>query len=155
MTSAVRAIYPPCVQCRGTLHRGVLHPGVPVMWHAHIRDLSPTAETVRRTVCHCVHENTRRRSKVIFKRTFPSSQLFSAMPPLEAVNVLVLIMMSVSWSNKGKPLKLRQYDPRDSFYIRLPAEDRQKYGEDRDGTLVKSMYELKVLPTSGNLIMSF
>ena len=25
----------------------VLHPGVPVMWHTHIRDLSPTAEAVR------------------------------------------------------------------------------------------------------------
>ena len=42
VTSAVRAIYLACVQCRGTLHRGVLHPGVPVMWNTHIRDLSPT-----------------------------------------------------------------------------------------------------------------
>ena len=25
----------------------VLHPGVPVMWHTHIRDLSPTAEAVK------------------------------------------------------------------------------------------------------------
>ena len=25
----------------------VLHPGVPVMWHTHIRDLSPTVEAVR------------------------------------------------------------------------------------------------------------
>ena len=25
----------------------VLHPGVPVMWQTHIRDLSPTAEAVR------------------------------------------------------------------------------------------------------------
>ena len=30
---------------------GVLHPGVPVMWHGHIRDLSPTAEAVREAVC--------------------------------------------------------------------------------------------------------
>ena len=30
---------------------GVLHPGVPVMWYAHIRDLSPTAEAVKGTVC--------------------------------------------------------------------------------------------------------
>ena len=29
---------------------GVLHPGVPVMWHTHIRDLSPTAEAVREAV---------------------------------------------------------------------------------------------------------
>ena len=43
-------------------------------------------------------------------RALPASTLFSAMPPLEAVKVLVSIMMSVSWSNKGKPLKLRHYD---------------------------------------------
>ena len=47
VTSAVRVIYLACVQCRGTLHRAVLHPGVPVMWQTHIRDLSPTAEAVR------------------------------------------------------------------------------------------------------------
>ena len=33
-------------ECRmGAL--AVLHPGVPVMWHTHIRDLFPTAEAVR------------------------------------------------------------------------------------------------------------
>ena len=26
---------------------GVLHPGVPVMWYGHIRDLSPTAESCK------------------------------------------------------------------------------------------------------------
>ena len=71
------------------------------------------------------------------------------MPPLEAVKVLVSIMMSVSLSNKGKPLKLGSYDiSRSHFpgaaqrliYIRLPAEDRQKYGEDKVGILIKSMY---------------
>ena len=51
VTSTIRANYRPCAQCRGTLHRGVLHPGVPVMWYAHIRDLSPTAEAVREAVC--------------------------------------------------------------------------------------------------------
>ena len=30
---------------------GVLHAGVLVMWYAHIRDLSPTAEAVRVAVC--------------------------------------------------------------------------------------------------------
>ena len=58
-------------------------------------------------------------------------------------------MMSVSLSNKGKPLKLRHNDfSRAHFqgtaqrliYIRVPAEDRQKYGEDKVGRLVKSMY---------------
>ena len=51
--------------------------------------------------------------------------------------------------NKGKPLKLRHYDisrahfqgtARRLMYIKLPAEDRQKHGEDKVGRLVKSMY---------------
>ena len=83
------------------------------------------------------------------QRALPDSPLFSAMPPLEAEKVLVSIMMSVSSSSKGKPSKLRHYDiSRAQFqgtaqrliYIKLPAEDRQKYGEDKVGRLGKSMY---------------
>ena len=71
------------------------------------------------------------------------------MRPLEAVKVLVSIMMSVSVSNKGKPKKLTHNDiSRAHFqgtaqrliYINLPAEDRQKYGEDKVDRLIKSMY---------------
>ena len=81
------------------------------------------------------------------QRALSASQLFSAMRPLEAVKVS--IMMSVSWSNKGKPLKLRHYDiSRAHFqgtaqrliYIRLPAEDRLTRGEDKVGRLFKRMY---------------
>ena len=46
----------------------------------------------------------------IWVDALPASQLFPAMPPLEAVRVLVSIMMPVSFSNKGKPLKLRHHD---------------------------------------------
>ena len=96
----------------------------------------------------CVQENTKRRSKVRH-RAPPASQLFTAVPTLEAVTLLVSIMMSVSLSNKGKPLKLRHYDisrahfqgtAQRLFCIKLPAEDRQKYGEDNVGRLVRSMY---------------
>ena len=64
------------------------------------------------------------------------------MPLLEAVKVLVSIMMSVSLSNKGKPLKLRHYDiswahfqgtAQRFVYIKLPTEERPKYGEDKVG----------------------
>ena len=56
-------------------------------------------------------------------------------------------MMSVS--NKGKRSKLRHHDiSRAHFqgtaqrliYIKLPAEDRLKYGEDKVGRLIESMY---------------
>ena len=62
------------------------------------------------------------------------------MPFLEVVKALVSIMMS---------LKLRHYDiSRAHFqgtaqrliYIKLPAEDREKYGEDNVGRLVEGMY---------------
>ena len=61
-----------------------------------------------------------------------------------------MIQMSVSLSNKGKPLKLRLYDiSRAHFqgtaqrliYIRLPAEDRQRCYEDKVGRWIESMYE--------------
>ena len=79
---------------------------------------------------------TKKQDKI--QRASPASQVFSAMPPLEAVKALVSILMSVSWSNKGKPLKLRHCDiSRAHFqgtaqrliYIKLPAEDRQKYAK--------------------------
>ena len=50
---------------------------------------------------------------------------------------------------RGKSLKLRLFDISGAhfqgkaqrlIYINLPAEDRQKYGEDKVGRWVKSMY---------------
>ena len=59
-----------------------------------------------------MQEHTTRRSKVRFKEHYP--------------------LLSCSLHSKEQPKKL--------IYIRLPAEDRQKYGEDKVGRLVKSMY---------------
>ena len=96
---------------------------------------------------HARKYKTKEQSKI--QRALPPSQLYSAMPLLEAVKVLVSAMMSVSLSNKRKPLNLRHYDiSRAHFqgtaqrlvHIKLPAEDRQKYGEDKVGGLVKIMY---------------
>ena len=70
------------------------------------------------------------------QRALPASRLFSALPPLEAVKVLVSIMRSVSLSNKGKPLKLRHYDISRAHF---------------QGTAQRLVY-IK-LPTSGNLLM--
>ena len=76
------------------------------------------------------------------QRALLASQLFSAVPPLEAVKALVPIMMSVSWSNAGKPLKFRHDDisrahvqgtAQRLVYVRLPAENKV-------GRLMKSMY---------------
>ena len=69
----------------------------------------------------------------------------SPTPPLEAVKVLVSIMMSVILPNKGKPLKLRHYGisrahfqgtAQRPIYIKLQADVRQKYSEDKVGRLI-------------------
>ena len=57
----------------------------------------------------CAREyKTKSQSKIL--RALLASQFCSAMPPLEAVKVLVSIMMSVGWSSKCNPLKLKQHD---------------------------------------------
>ena len=96
------------------------------------KSLDPTRKRIRSRLC--VREyKTKKQGKI--RRALPASQLFFAMPPLEAVKVLVSIMMSVSLSNKGKPLKLRHYDMRRAhfqgtgrrvIFTTLLAEDRQK-----------------------------
>ena len=110
------------------------------------KSVDPTCKKIRSRLCAREYK-TKKQGKI--QRALPVSQLFSAMPPLEAVKLVVSIMMSVSLSNKGKPLKQRHYNiSRAHFqgtaqrliYIRLPAEGRQKYGnEDKVGRLIKSM----------------
>ena len=108
--------------------------------------VDPARKKIRSRLCATEYK-TRKQGKI--QRALPVSQLFSAMLPLEAVTASVSTMMSVSWSNKGKPLMLRHYDIRSAhfqgtaqrlIYICLPAGDRQKYGEDKVGRLIKSTY---------------
>ena len=57
----------------------------------------------------CAREyKTKKQGKI--QRAPPASQFFSAVPHLEAVKMLVSNMMSVSLSNKVKPVKLRHCD---------------------------------------------
>ena len=117
-----------------------------LIWVDTDKSVDPTRKKIRSRLCAREYK-TKKQGWI--HRALPASQWFSAMPPLEAVKVLVSIMMSVSLSNKGKPLKLRHHDiSRAHFqgtaqrliYIKLPAEDRQKHGEDKVGRLIKSMY---------------
>ena len=60
--------------------------------------VDPTRKKIRSRLCAREYK-TKKQGKI--QRALPASQLFSAMPPLEAVKVLVSIMMSVSLSKKG------------------------------------------------------
>ena len=117
-----------------------------LIWVDTDKSVDPTTKKIRSRLCAREYK-TKKQGKI--QRALPASQLFCAMPPLEAVKVRVSIMMSVSWSNKRKPLKFRHYDISRAHFqgtaqrlvcIRLPAEDRQKYGEDNVGRLTKCMY---------------
>ena len=98
----------------------------------------------------CVQESTKTKKHGKIQRALPASQLLSAMPPLEAVKVLVSIMMSVSLSERMETMRVEtlrhqqsttsKEQPRDSFTSKYPAEDRQKYGKDKVDRLIKSMY---------------
>ena len=117
-----------------------------LIWVDTDKSVDPARKKIRSRLC-AKENKTKKQGKI--QRALSAFQLFSAMPPLAVVKVLVSYMMSVIWSNKGKPLKLRHYDiSRAHFqgtaqrlvYIRFSAEDRQKCGEDKVGRLVKSMY---------------
>ena len=69
--------------------------------------VDPTRKKIRSRLCAREYK-TKKQGRI--QRALTTSELFSAMPLLEALKVLVSIMMSVSLSNKGKPLKLRHYD---------------------------------------------
>ena len=103
-----------------------------LIWVDTDKSEDPTHKTIRSRPC--AREYKTKKQDTI-QRAFLASQLFSAMPPLEAVKALVSIMMSVSWSSTGKPLKLKHYDiSRAHFqgtaqrlvYIRFASENRQK-----------------------------
>ena len=108
-----------------------------LIWVDKDKSVDPTRKKIRSRL-RAREFKTKKQGKI--QRALPASQLFSAMPPLEAVKVLVSLMMSVNLSHKGKPLKLTHYDiSRAHFqgtaqrlvYIKRPEEVRQKYVEDK------------------------
>ena len=84
-----------------------------LIWVDTDKSVDPTREKIRSRLCAREYK-TKKQGKI--QRALPASQLFSAMPPLEAVRVLVSIMMSVRLSNKGKPLKLRHCDISEEYF---------------------------------------
>ena len=73
-----------------------------LIWVDTDKSVDPTRKKIRSSLCAREYK-TKKQGKI--QRAPPASQLFSAVPLLEAVKVLVSIMMSVGLSNKGKPLK--------------------------------------------------
>ena len=88
----------PMQECRDTRMKPL-----DLIWVDTDKSVDPTRKEIRSRLC--ARENkTKKQCKI--QRAPLASQLFSAMPPLEAVKVLGSIMMSVSLSNKGKPIEV-------------------------------------------------
>ena len=71
-----------------------------LIWVDTDKSVNPARKTFRSRLCVWEYM-TKKQGKI--QRALLASQLFSALPPLEAVNALVLV-------EQREPLKLRQYD---------------------------------------------
>ena len=75
-----------------------------LIWVDTDKSVDPTRKKIRSRLC--ARENNTKKQGLIQRALPASTCLFSAMPPLEAVKVLVSIMMSVSLSNKGETIEV-------------------------------------------------
>ena len=116
-----------------------------LIWVGTDKSVDPTRKKIRSRLCTREYK-TKKQGKI--QLALPASQICSAMPPLEAVKVLVSIMMLVSVSNTGKPLKLRHYDTSRAHFqgkaqrlicSRQLAEDCQKYSENKSWQIGQDM----------------
>ena len=74
-----------------------------LIWVDTDKSVDPTRKTIRSRLSAREYK-TKMESDT--QRVLPASQLFSAMPPLEAVKVLVSIMMSVSFSKQRETIEI-------------------------------------------------
>ena len=97
----------------------------------------------------CVQENTKRRSKVRFNELYPllncsrqchHSKLWRCLSQSWCRWVCRTQGNHWSWDTTTWAEAHFQGTAQRLIYIRLAAEDRQKYGEDKVGRLIKSMY---------------
>ena len=99
--------------------------------------MDPTCKTIRSRWCAREYKTTKQ-SKI--QRAPPASQLFSAMPPLEAVKFVEQKGTIEVETLRHKQSTFPRNSPETHLHQTCPAEDRQKYGEDKDGRLIKRMY---------------
>ena len=86
-----------------------------LIWVDTDKSVDPTRKKIRSRLCAREYK-TKKQGKI--QRALPASQLFSAMPPLEAVKVLVSIMMSVSLSSKGTTIEVETLRHQQSTFTR-------------------------------------
>ena len=108
-----------------------------LIWVDTDKSVDPTRKKIRSMLCARDYK-TKKQGNI--QRALPAAQLFSAMPPLEAVKVLISIMMCIEQRETIEVETLRHEQrtfPKEKAqrlnYIKLPAEDPQQYGEVKVG----------------------
>ena len=90
-----------------------------VIWVDTDKSVDPTRKKIRSRLCAREYK-TKKQGKI--QRALPASQLFSAMPLLEAVNVLVSIMMSVSFVEQRETIEVETLRQQQSTFPRNSPE---------------------------------
>ena len=83
------------------------------------KSVDPTRKKIRSRLCGREYK-TKKQGKI--QRALPASQLFTAVPPLEAVKLLVTIMMSVSLSNTRETIEVETVRHQQSTFPRNSQE---------------------------------
>ena len=105
-----------------------------LIWVDTDKSVDPAHKNIRSRLCAREYK-TKKQGKI--ERALPTSQLFSAMPPLEAVKVLVSIMMSVGLSNKGKTIEVEKL----RHHI---SKEQSTFTSDAPQRIVRSMAKTKL-----------
>ena len=90
-----------------------------LIWVDTDKSVDPVHKKIRSRLCAREYK-TKKQGKI--QRALPDSLLFSAMPHLEAVKVLVSIMMSVSLSNKRETIEVETLRHQQSTFPRNSPE---------------------------------
>ena len=104
-----------------------------LVWVNTDKSVDPADKKLRSRSCAGEYK-TKKQGKI--QRAILASQLFSAMPALEAVTVIVEQRESVEVETPRHQHSAAQR----LTHVRFPKEDRQTYGEDKVGMLMKNVY---------------
>ena len=131
-----------------------------LIWVDTEKSVDPTHKKIRSRLCAREYK-TKKQGKI--HRAPPASQLFSEIPPLEAVKGLVSTHDVGEFVEKRETIEVEtlrhqqstfpRNKPRDSFKSDFPQRIVRSMAKTKLADWSRACMELKTLPTSGNLLM--
>ena len=90
-----------------------------LIWVDSDKSVDPTRNKIPSTLCA---RKFKKKNQGMIQRALPASQLISSMPPLDAVKVLVLIMMSVTFVEQKETIEVEALRHQQSTFPRNSPE---------------------------------